>query len=136
MDEYERRKKSSDCGYMKIGDIPVEAKNDDFTLAYSTFLDDFYYHKESRMPLIQDEPVKGYLADDEYCILAATVHKLANDYGLPVPQWVMSEKYNMPYPVYAFNTSREEYQEFLRKTTPVEFKVRNLFMGSNVLSRA
>ena len=71
----------------------------------------------------------------QYCNLAAAAHKLANDYNLPVPAWVMQGKYKMPYPVYAFNADDKDDQDLLKTTTPNEYKIRNLYLGANILKR-
>jgi len=123
---------------MKISEVPeVTAEFDnDFIFAFCTFLDEFYHSGgEEKKLLLADEPEKGVLDQRQYCTLAAAAHKLANDYGLTVPAWSMQDKYIMPYPVYAFNTSKPEHQEFLRAITPDEYKIRNLFSGGNVLKR-
>jgi len=122
--------------YMKISDIPEKSQKTSFINAFGTFLDHFYHHEGIRTLLIQDEPRKNNLSDSEYCLLAATAHKLANDYNLPVPQWVMGKEFIMPYDYYAFNTRNKEFQDALRATTPIEFSIKKLFMCSNVLSRA
>jgi len=122
--------------FMKVSDIPETSNKIGFLFAFGTFLDHFYHHEEIRPFLINEEPKKANLPDDDYCLLAATVHKLAKDYFLPIPQWVMDNKFVMAYPVYGFNTKNKEFQDALRATTPIEFSTRNLFLGSNVLSRA
>ena len=124
--------------FMKINEIPevtAEYEND-FIFAVCTFLDEFYHaDNDEKEMLLADEPEKDLLKQRQYCTLAATAHKLANDYGLDVPEWVMQDKYIMPYPIYAFDTSDFSDQEFLREVTPNEYKIRNLFSGSNVLKR-
>jgi len=123
---------------MKISEIPeVTAEYDnDFIFAFCTFLDEFYHSDiEEKTLLLADEPEQGILDKRQYCTLAAAAHKLANDYGISVPAWTMQDKYKMPYPVYAFNASKPEHQDFLRTITPDEYKMRNLFSGSNVLKR-
>ena len=123
---------------MKISEIPeVTAEYDnDFIFAFCTFLDEFYHaDDDKRKLLLTEEPEKGSLDPKQYCTLAAAAHKLANDYGFDTPKWAMQNKYIMPYPVYAFNTSNPEHQKFLRTVTPNEYKIRNLFSGNNVLKR-
>ena len=70
------------------------------------------------------------------CMLAGTVHKLANEYGIAVPSWVHDPLFRMPYPVFAFNTKNKEYQDFLLRDTPQEFSSKNLYVGSNAIERA
>ena len=121
---------------MKIKEIPDVAKKFDYIFAVCTFLDEFYktnYNEKSL--LLSDEPKSGILSKQQYCNLAAAAHKLANDYKLNVPAWAMQDKYKMPYPVYAFNAEDKDDKELLQKTTPDEYKMRNLYLGANILKR-
>ena len=97
------------------------------------FLDDFKWI-ENKLALIEDEPAADGDAKTR-CLAAAIVHKLANDNGLDPPKWVYKPEYIFPQPVYTFNTQNEEYKKVLRETTPVEFAQRNIYYGSNVISR-
>ena len=121
---------------MKINEIPIIIKKFDYTFALCTFLDEFYKTEDGKKGrLLAEEPETSSLADREYCTLAAMTHKLANDYNLDVPEWVMFNKYIMSEPVYAFNTNNTEDQNFLRMITPDEYQIRNLFLGSKILQR-
>jgi hypothetical protein len=66
--------------------------------------------------------------------LAASVHKLANDSNIEPPAWVFEERLFLPgnNPYFSFNLRGEEG---LMTFSPAEFKYRNLFVTSNVLSR-
>lgn len=121
---------------MKISDIPNISAEHDFIFALCTFLDEFYISGENeKAVLIMDEPVSGLLDEYQTCCLAAAAHKLANENGISIPDWALSDKYVMPYPVFAFDTDDKEYQEILKTNTPYEFKVKNLYLGANVLKR-
>ena len=122
--------------FIQICDIPIQAQSIGFTASFGTFLDHFYHHTELRFYLIEKEPIKANLLANEYCLLAAAAHKLAKDYELLIPPWVMDDKFVMPYPVYGFDTKNKDFQDALRATTPEEFSVKNLFFGSKILSRA
>ena len=121
---------------MKISEVPNVSKEFDYIFAVCTFLDEFYEaeHDEKSL-LLYDEPENGILEPKQYCNLAAAAHKLANDYNLPVPAWAMQAKYKMPYPVYAFNADDKDDQDLLKITTPNEYKIRNLYLGANILKR-
>jgi len=108
----------------------------DFEIALGTFLDVFYRATDAvRHEMISSPPQAENNSDMlNVCILAAAAHKLSNDYGLDVPDWVYNSIYTMPYPVYAHNTKNPEYQEFLRDNAPSEYASRNLYY-SNVLER-
>jgi len=119
-----------------MSEVPETSKEFDYIFAVCTFLDEFYeadYNDKSL--LLEDEPENGILDQKQYCNLAAAAHKLANDYNLPVPQWAMQNKYKMPYPVYAFNAEDKDDQNLLRITTPNEYRMRNLYLGANILKR-
>ena len=124
-------------GVFTIAEIPAYSQKCGYVLALGIFLDKFYHcNNMDRSSLIMDEPPRGILDDLQHCKLAAATHKLANDYSLPVPAWTMKEDYKMPYPVYAFNSNDLQHQKLLEETTPNEYKIRNLFLGSGVLKRA
>ena len=97
------------------------------------FLDDFRL-VENKLALIRDEPEAG-VDTQTLCLAAAIAHKLANDNDLDPPEWVYKPEYIFPHPLYTFNTQNEEYKKVLRETTPTEFAQRNIFYGSNVISR-
>ena len=124
-------------GTFIMAELPKYSLKCGYKLALGIFLDKFYAcEDENKFYLIKDEPETGILNDFQHCKLAAAAHKLANDYFLNIPPWVMRDKYIMPYPVYAFDSDDIEHQKLLRETTPDEYKIRNLFLGSGVLKRA
>lgn len=120
-----------------IKDISVMRKDRDETLLFCQFLDDFYSEKsaDGKYQLIKEEPVYDESSCVFMCMLACAVHKLANDYNLETPKWVFNEKYVLKDIHYAFDTKDREYQEFLQKNTPDEYKCRNLYYGEDVLKR-
>ena len=109
--------------------------HNDFSLALRSFLDKFKYY-DNRQDMITNPPKSDNADKLNLCILAAVAHKLANDYGIPVPEWVNEYQYRMPEPVFAFNTENREYQEFLLKDTPYEFAGKNIYYGADTLERA
>jgi len=114
---------------VKLKDIP---EYESFAYAYGTFLDEF--RKSADKPdLLSDRPDKGDRLTQ--AILAATAHKLANDYNLDVPDWVFDGWYYMSEPVFAFSTKNPDYQKLLLEITPIEFASRNIFCGDNVMNR-
>jgi len=110
------------------------ADHEDFTFAFSTFLDMFKLAAE-KQKMIETPPSSHRFSRVNLCLLAATAHKLANDYGVTAPSWVHSQQYKMPQPVFAFDTQNSDYQAFLLENTLPEFASRNLFYGANVISR-
>lgn len=122
---------------LSISDVVSQASQNDKELLFGQFLDDFYYEKETekKYTLIKDEP--AYLPGEDVfmCMLAAAAHKLANDYGLEIPDWIMKSQYFLEEKHYAFETENQEYRAYLEKTTPEEYKMRNLMLGDTVLQR-
>ena len=109
---------------------------DDFVIALGTFLDVFKNRNAAeRIKMMSDAPTFNEAQREELCVLAGVAHKLANDYGLPIPSWVHKASYTMPSPVFAHGTKNEEYREFLRQDTPYEFASRNIFCGANAIER-
>ncbi len=109
--------------------------DEDMTLLFGQFLDDFA-HANDKAALIDEEPVWNYDPGRWFYDFAATAHKLAHDYELPVPKWALEDRYVAPEPMYAFNTDDPDFREYLRNSTPREFRWHNLFLGDSVLSRA
>ena len=122
---------------LSIKDVSEQLYSEDEKLLYGQFLDDFYHEEssEGRYNLIKDEP--NFINDKEIfmCILAGTAQKLANDYSLDTPKWVFDEKYILKKVYYTLNTKNPKFQEYLRETTPLEYKSRNLFVGETILDR-
>lgn len=110
---------------------------EDFYIVLGDFLDEFYCRDNtSRQVMIAEEPANYISVRREHAaLLAASVHKLADDYGLPVPEWVMDKKYkltNQPY--FDCNATGNLRLLFMYKS-PTEFKYRNLFVDENFLMR-
>ena len=121
---------------MKISEVPEVSKEFDYIFAVCTFLDEFYETDDKdKSMLLVEEPSEGILDRKQFCCLAAAAHKLANDYNLNIPEWVMQDKFTMPNPVYAFNAEDKSDRDLLKITTPNEYKIRNLYLGANILKR-
>ena len=108
-----------------------------FRFAFSNFLDSFYRaSQEERIIMISEEPAE--MQDRVHlAILAAAANRLANLHGVPVPSWVYKGMYFLDESEpYYDNVNHAEYREWLRRTTPLEFSSRHLFLGADVLSRA
>lgn len=121
-------------GYRSLAQIA--SGGGDVELSFGQFLDDFAHARE-KAPLIADEP--AWSPDEAgrwYYDFAAAAHKLANDNGLPVPPWCIEDRYFPEEPRWAFDTEDPEFRDYLRESTPREFRWHNLFLGPNVLQRA
>ena len=111
--------------------------HDDFIFALCTFLDSFKF-SDDKEKMIKSPPEidnTKQIKEENICLLAAAVHKLALEHDIEVPDWVHDSKYTMPSPYFAYDTQNKEYQEFLIKDTPYVFASRNLYVGSNALER-
>ena len=122
--------------FLTIAEVPAFSLSCSYTLALGIFLDDFYEcGLTDKAIALQDEPIIGILDSIQYCKLAAAAHKLAVDYGLPIPDWTSKSEYTMSYPVYAYDSDDVEFHKILKDITPNEYKIRNLFLGSSILKR-
>jgi hypothetical protein len=100
------------------------------------FLDAFYDRRpEIQSLMIKDPPLA--MENREYLPkLAAIAHKLSNDFGLDLPTWTMEPRCFLPDddPYVTLNL-KGEAREWLRQNSPPEFKLRNLYVCSNILTR-
>lgn len=119
---------------IRIYDAVILSSPDTEALYFGQFLDDFY-RSEDRYSLISEEPPYDANKQLFLCKMAATAHKLANDYNLSVPAWVSKDIYIYEGVYYSFGSGNLEIQNFLEETTPDEFKQRNLFVGDSALKR-
>ena len=108
----------------------------DFYLLLGDFLDEFYKASpEDQSAMLHDEPAD--MGESE-CVpfLAATAHKLADDYNLNVPGWVFERRCYLPgsEPFFGCRAKGNLRLLFMYKS-PSEFKHRNLFVDENVLVR-
>jgi len=103
-----------------------------FYIILGDFLDEFYRSgNEKRVDMLQNIPP---IEDNWLPLFAATVHKLANDYNLNVPDWVWQEKCYSKEPFYDCN-ARGNLRLLFNFISPTEFKHRNLFVDENFLRR-
>ena len=120
-----------------INSISVNANSGiDFYLLLGDFLDEYYRASEQeKSEMLRVAPVD--MDNPEYVpFLAATAHKLSNDYGLTPPAWVFDRRTYLPgrEPFFACNANGNLRLLFMYKS-PSEFKHRNLFVDENVLTR-
>ena len=119
---------------MKTINLTDVIKHHDFIFALCTFIDEFK-RNTNRHEMIKLPPETDNADLSNICMLAGTAHKLANEYGIAVPDWVHAPRFRMPYPVFAFNTKSKEYQDYLLKETPFEFSSKNMYIDSNAIER-
>ena len=125
-----------------LKDITIQLNSNpekDEQLAFGSFLDDFYRaDSKEKYEMLRDEPV--YLSEKKECManLAASAHLLSIIFNLDIPEWVYDKKYIMDRPCFMYgekDIESEEAKEYFIKTSPIEYKQRNLFYGDNVLCR-
>lgn len=120
-----------------INKLSRKANNgSDFYLLLGDFLDEFYHASyEVQAEMLQEAPEE--MSKPELVpFLAATAHKLANDYGLKPPRWTFETRCYLPgsKPHFGCDAKGNLRLLFMYKS-PSEFKHRNLFVDENVLSR-
>jgi len=83
------------------------------------------------------EPPEDMNNKENVPILAASVHKLSNKYGLTPPNWIFDKRCYLPdtEPHYGYNATRPDFRTWLEENSPIEYKQRNLFVGDAVLMR-
>ena len=108
----------------------------DFYLLLGDFLDEFYKAApEVKAEMLRDEPEE--MSESELVpFLAATAHKLADDYKLNTPRWIFERRCYLPgaAPYFGCGAKGNLRLLFMYKS-PAEFKHRNLFVDENVLVR-
>lgn len=109
---------------------------DDFSYAIRDYLDRF---RESRdASLLRDEPplLAERLGDSGVADawVAAVAESLAQEIGLPHPAWIHSSERRLSKPWFAAKSPK--LKAILLQESPAAFRVRNLFVSANALSRA
>ena len=104
-------------------------------LLYGNFIDDFNRaDKQQKQGMLLEEPESfPNVRDIDYVNIAATVHKLANDSGTPVPEWVFKDRYYAKEPY--FPSKHPELRLIYMYESPTEFKHRNMFVSANAMQR-
>ncbi len=107
-----------------------------FSYAIRNFLDQF---KSNPNPeLLQEEPdlLFSLIGDDGYAdaFVASTAAYLCQVHDLKAPAWVNASCRKMPYPY--FGAKSPNMKAILLQESPAAFRVRNLFVSANALSRA
>ncbi len=108
----------------------------DFSYAIKNFLDRFKTNPD--LALLEEEPglLSPSLADGGYAdaFVASTVGYLCQVYSLSAPSWINQKCRIMPHPWFAAKSPN--MKAILLQESPAAFRVRNLFVSANALSRA
>jgi len=116
--------------------VKTISEPDDFSYAVRNFLDRFY--RNPSVAMLEDEPelLVSQLDDvglaDAY--VASVASWLCQKYDFPHPVWVGQSARIMKTPWFAAKTPN--LKAILLQESPAAFRVRNLFVSANVLSRA
>jgi len=107
----------------------------DFYLSFGDFLDEFYKADNIKQKEMLYATPDFSINKLHLAYLAASVHKLANEYDIEPPEWVFDERcYLRKEPFFGCNAKGNLRLLFMYKSPP-EFKHRNLFVDENVLVR-
>ncbi len=109
---------------------------DGFHYAMANFLDRFKSDPTSEM--VSEEPpiLRGLLKDKGFAdaYAAAAAAHLCQLHGIAFPSWVDQKSRRMETPWFAART--HNLRMILLQESPAAFRVRNLFVSANALSRA
>jgi hypothetical protein len=121
-----------------IRNISIETNaGNDFYLLLGDYLDEFYKAPPRlRADMLREAPEDIPSRLELLPFLAATAHKLADDYGFTPPEWAFEQRCYLPgnKPYFGCGASGNLRLLFMYKS-PIEFKHRNLFVDENVLVR-
>lgn len=112
---------------------------EDFWLMFGDFLDDFYRlktKKEKYAMICDNLPDESIYYSDwkDKAFIAASVNKLCNDSDMKSPDWVYDDEYCLKKPYFSMNT-KSDLMVILLLESPKEFRMRNMYVEENVLSR-
>jgi len=113
------------------------SRGENFYIVLGDFLDEFYGSDAAkRIAMIAEAPeTHPNVSREHAALLAATAHKLANDYDLDVPTWVMDKKFILADKPYFDCNAKGNLRLLFMYISPTEFKHRNLFVDENFLMR-
>ena len=110
---------------------------ENFYIVLGDFLDEFYRRDSAarQVMIAQEPPVYANVSPEHAALFAACAHKLANDYKLTVPDWVMDKKFRLTKKPYFDCNAKGNLRLLFMYKSPTEFKYRNLFVDENFLTR-
>jgi len=106
-----------------------------FSYGLRDFLDGFYENPEAAKLAEEPRRLTDILHDEGYAdaYLAALAEHLAGQYRFPVPTWCRNPERSLEEPKFAFKTP--EGRMFLLVESPTAFRVRNIFISADGLTR-
>lgn len=108
----------------------------DFDYAIKNFLDRFKNNPDPALLCDEPELLSPSLGDGGYAdaFVASTVAYLCQVHGFSAPSWINCKCRIMPSPWFAAKSPN--MKAILLQESPAAFRVRNLFVSANALSRA
>jgi hypothetical protein len=112
------------------------AARPDFRYAIANFLDRFKTNPDPALLADEPELLSPSLEDGGYAdaFVASTAAYLCQVHNLKAPAWVNAKCRMMPVPYFAARSPN--MKAILLQESPAAFRVRNLFVSANALSRA
>ena len=118
-------------------------KGVDFAVVLGNFLDDFYLATtDKKIAMLALEPPKNaVITDVQLTYLAGIAEHLSKAFSLPMQSWVNKSQYFLSEDEANYGGSDAKdtppkLQFLFEMETPLSFSKRNLFVSSNVLTRA
>ena len=103
-----------------------------FWLMFGTFLDDFYVKKDVGM--LNERPNFDDIPIEFQAFVAASVDYLAHTLNKITPTWAMKKEFELAEPLFPSGLIGDIKAVMLIES-PIEYKVRNIYVLRNILSR-
>lgn len=118
----------------EVGEIA--AAGGEFRFAFCDFLDGFYARPDPAALAAEPTKLAGLIANGDRldANLAAAAEHLSREHRWPVPSWTRDASRYLERPWFAMHSHGGRM--VLLAESPAAFRVRNLFVGENALSRA
>ncbi|MCD5413404.1 MAG: hypothetical protein LR001_00130 [Clostridiales bacterium] len=109
---------------------------ENFGVFFAMFLDSFYRAtSDQKQLMVIDEPEEyENISSGKYAYISGVVEKLCRDSDIVFPNWVFKEKYFLKEPYFSLD-SKGMLKLILLLESPIEFRMRNVFVNNNTLTR-
>lgn len=112
------------------------ADRENFGIFFAEFLDEFYrVGSKQKLLMVMDEPEEhSNISAGKYAYISGVVEKLCREHNLSFPNWIFKNKYFLSNPYFSLN-AKGMLKLILLLESPIEFRIRNVFVSSNTLTR-